>query len=32
MTWFRAHPDIAWMSPDQPGELTRLAEAFLRNK
>jgi tRNA dimethylallyltransferase len=30
LTWFRAYPDTAWVSPEQPREIKRLAEAFLR--
>lgn len=28
-TWFRAYPDIAWLSPEQPREIIQLAKTFL---
>lgn len=30
LTWFRAEPEVVWMAPDQPADLIRKAEAFLR--
>jgi tRNA dimethylallyltransferase len=29
MTWFRAYPEIVWLSPDQPREMIQLARDFL---
>jgi tRNA dimethylallyltransferase len=30
MTWFRAYPQIVWLSPEQQREMIRLARNFLR--
>ncbi len=32
MTWFRAYPQIVWLSPEQHREMIRLARDFLRGE